>query len=289
MTRFSELPGSQLNVVYETLSLAMADETHAKWMQSEVNAKMIVEFIERQKEYEAQNSNYNLVKNRYEADSCFDAKSCLLALRLANKEEGWGITENDFYQLVLTAPSCLGHHRQLSFRIRWGQGDEGVLTTFRRHIERIRRVLGDDFAGANMYEDLEPTVKAQDRIKLLNGNNTHEPVIEWVIINLELQHEGRSIEEIRGKNSPADELLVWAWLYPKYYNTNGFNIFVAAGYQTRVTLTGGRQEEEYYASSRWDDVLTVSACKWKVSIDRCLPHRKIERGESLKVLVLEKI
>src|SRR3989339_732261 len=71
----------------------------------------------------------------------------LAALRRANDEEGWGIpveTINGLAENVPVLPK--GGLVFLSFRIRFGEGDEGVALTFERHVDRINAVFGEKFS-----------------------------------------------------------------------------------------------------------------------------------------------
>src|SRR3989338_9163676 len=68
----------------------------------------------------------------------------LAALRRANEEEGWGIPIENINYLAETVPTLpKGRFVFLSFRIRFGEGDEGVALTFERHAKRIKEVFGE--------------------------------------------------------------------------------------------------------------------------------------------------
>lgn len=133
------------------------------------------------------------------------------ALRLANEEEGWGIPEEVIDDLAKSAPVWpQGRDSYRSLRIRFGEGDEGVLLTLEAHIARIGRVFIKD--GFWRWPQLLADVK---HLRLLAGNHTHVPVIEWIIVHLDAHRKRQSIEAVRGPNSLADEGLVLAWLCSK--------------------------------------------------------------------------
>jgi len=105
----------------------------------------------------------------------------LAILRRANHEEKWGITEEDFIRLVKTAPAWpKGRHAYRSFRIRFGEGSDGVALTFERHVARIKWAFGEKcfwrwehlHSGKVPYKG-EPV----ERLRLLNGDQTHKAVI----------------------------------------------------------------------------------------------------------------
>jgi hypothetical protein len=143
----------------------------------------------------------------------------LAALRLANSEEGWGITEEVFARLAETAPEWpKGRLAFRSLRIRWGEGDEGVAKTFEAHAKRIKKVFGGKFwrwdyllSGKHSYNK-KPVV----RLRLLNGNNTHRPTVEWITFDLNANPWRWSITAVRGPRSLADELFVFTWMFPDY-------------------------------------------------------------------------
>ena len=121
--------------------------------------------------------------------------------------------------------------------------------TFEAHVARIKTVFGEDHfwrwehlhSGSVPYEG-----KPVERLRLLAGNHTHKPVIEWVIVDLDANRERESVTAVRGPHSLADELLVIAWLFPDMIRAIDYVKFpglFAAGYEVNVPgLSEGYQE-----------------------------------------------
>jgi hypothetical protein len=170
----------------------------------------------------------------------------IAALRRANHEEGWGIPDETFNRLAKTAPEWpKGKDSYRSFRIRLGEGDDGVAKTFEAHVARIKQVHGDTklwrwdllLSGKHPYRGEEV-----ERLRLLSGNATHKPVVEWIIIDLDANRTRKSIEAVRGPKSLADEGLVLAWLFPERTQAIDYDKLCAwycAGYELNVPEDGG--------------------------------------------------
>jgi len=186
-------------------------------------------------------------KNPYE----MTVEEQLAALRQANEEESasnphWvRIPEEDFASLAATAPAWpKGKHAYRSFRIRFGEGDEGVAKTFEAHNARIQHVFGEGgywrwehlHSGSVPYKG-EPV----ERLRLLNGNHMHKPVVEWIVADLDTHRKRDSVTAVRGPKSLADELLVIAWLFPDMIRAIDYDknpgIF-AAGYEVNTPECG---------------------------------------------------
>lgn len=74
------------------------------------------------------------------------------------------------------------------------------------------------------------------------------------------------IGDVRSSKALADELLVWAWINPKKVNpTLEGRQWVAAGYETRVTLVGGRSDPAPYLAE-WSDTINLVSYNWKASV-----------------------
>ena len=165
------------------------------------------------------------------------------ALKAAIREEGWDIPVETIARLAETAPAWpKGKDSYRSFRIRFGEGDEGVAKTFEAHMARIKRVHGDQkfwrwdllLSGKHPYEGEDV-----ERLRLLSGNAGHTLVVEWTIVHLDANRKRKSIEAVRGPKSLADEGLVMAWLFPKRVQAIDYDKWSAwfcAGYELNVPV-----------------------------------------------------
>jgi hypothetical protein len=198
----------------------------------------------------------------------------LASLRRANDEEKWGITGEDFLRLALTAPVWPeGKHAFRSFRLRFGEGDDGVAKTFECHVTRIRHVFGE--SGFWRWEYLhsgkvEYKGKPVERLRLLNGNHTHKACVEWIVADLDTHRERKSIEAVRDANSLADELLVITWLFADMVRAIDYSEFpglFGGGYEVNVPeLSGGA----------WRVVVSI-----RLSLDRRLVRiSAFDRGDN---------
>ena len=193
----------------------------------------------------------HLLKNPFE----ISVENTLAALRRANDEEKWGIDEDVFARLASTAPAWpKGGHAYRSLRIRFGEGDEGVAKTFEAHAARIKTVFSEKgfWRWEHLHSGSVPfNGKPVERLRLLAGNHTHKPVIEWVIADLDANRKRDSVTAVRGPQSLADELLVIAWLFPDMIRAIDYvklpGLF-AAGYEVNVPE---------YADGAWQDVVVV--------------------------------
>lgn len=169
----------------------------------------------------------------------------LTALRRANDEEKWGLTEADFERLTSTAPAWpQGRSAYRSFRIRFGEGDDGVAKTFEAHYARIQHVFGEGrywrwellLSGKVEYK-VEYKGKPVERLRLLNGNHTHRATVEWIVADLDTNRKRESVTAVRDAKSLADELLVIAWLFPDMIRAIDYDKLpglFAAGYEVNV-------------------------------------------------------
>jgi hypothetical protein len=204
---------------------------HADWIRGKngTNAALLLQFIDRQRGM--------FEKNPYE----MTVEAQLTALRRANDEEKWGLTEADFERLTSTAPAWpQGKHAYRSFRIRFGEGDDGVAKTFEAHYARIQHVFGE---GRYWRWELLRSGKVEydgklvECLRLLNGNHTHKACVEWVIVDLDIHRKRESVTAVRDSKSLADELLVIAWLFPDMIRAIDYDKLpglFAAGYEVNV-------------------------------------------------------
>ncbi len=233
-----------LNSTLRSLGEAGGTTDHTDWMRGRGNAALLIQFINEQLA--------RAEKNPYEVT----VEEQLAALRRANDEEKWGITEEDFTRLAPTAPAWpKGKHAYRSFRIRFGEGDEGVAKTFEAHYTRIQRVFGEGgywrwgclHSGKVPYKG-----KPVERLRLLNGNHTHKACIEWIVVDLDTHRKRKSVTAVRGSNSLADELLVIAWMFPdriRAIDHDKLPGLFAAGYKVNVPECDGEA---------WQKVVIVS-------------------------------
>lgn len=197
------------------------------------------------------------------------------ALRRASEEEGWDIDEEVFERLIATAPPWpLGKHAYRSFRIRFGTGDGGIATTFEAHCHRIRKVFGERNVevGYALYlgSGLSYADESVDRIRLLKGNRTHRPVIEWILIDVGSHRDRESVTAVRGPKSLADELLVVAWLFPGLIRSLGGELseLIAAGYEFNELEPSDFTPGYYKAATE----------KWERAVYMCYWHGKVDIG-----------
>jgi hypothetical protein len=226
---------NELTPTLKALARAGGTTKHADWIRSGFNASLLLQFIDQT----IDNENVSLlVRNPLE----MSISEQLLELIRANDEGEWGVTDHDIARLAATAPSWpIGKHAYRSLRIRFGEGDDGVALTFERHVARIRSVFGE--IGFWRWEHLRSgrvTYKGKpvERLRLLNGNHTHKPVIEWVIVDLDTHRKRDSITAVRGIKSLADELLVIAWMFPNMIRAIDYDKlpgFFAAGYESNAS------------------------------------------------------
>lgn len=182
-----------------------------------------------------------LDKNPYE----MSVEAQLAALRRANAEEKWGITEEDFTRLASTAPAwSKGKHSYRSFRIRFGEGDEGVAKTFEAHCARIQHVFGKENYGRwELLHSGKVPFKGEpvERLRLLNGNHTHKACVDWIMADLDTYCKRESVTAVRSSKSLADEELVIAWLFPEMIRAIDYEErlgLFAAGYEVNVPEDG---------------------------------------------------
>lgn len=190
----------------------------------------------------------------------------LAALRVQNEASRssalgyWGITDEVFDRLAASAPAWpKGKDAYRSLRIRFGEGDEGVALTFERHAEAMKRVHDTKFwrwdlllSGKHPYQR-----KPVERLRLLNGNQSHKPVVEWVVIpDLSQNRTRRDITSVRGAKSLADEGIVLAWLFPKRVEAIDYDewcAFFLGGYESNVPENDGKSWQHVVVVCRGTD------------------------------------
>jgi hypothetical protein len=167
-----------------------------------------------------------------------------------------------------------GMHTYRSFRIRFGEGDEGVKFTFERHLARIRSVFGEThfwlcpaYFPHQQNEDGTPFKRhvqgskmrkpcmewinegAAPLIRLTKGNKTHTPCIEWVIVDLNA--DPKSAKKVESASALADELLTFAWLFPNVLRKMKNPYPLGGGYEVRTPVLDDK------GKVLWDNVLQL--------------------------------
>lgn len=183
-----------------------------------------------------------LSRNPYE----ITVEETLTRFRAQNKLGDWGFADEIFDKLAATAPSWpKGSDAFRSLRIRFGEGDEGVALTFEQHAEAIKRAFSGKvvrwdhlLSGKSPYEGEEV-----ERLRLLNGNQTHHATVEWIIVDdLSANRRRASVRSVSRSESLADEGLVLVWLFPDRVHVIDHKTFPAwfcAGYELNAPEQGG--------------------------------------------------
>jgi hypothetical protein len=226
-----------LNSTLRCLGEAGGTTDHAEWMRGSGNADRLIRFIDE-------------VRNKSEKNPFkMSVQDQLVTLRRASDRENWAIPEDVYSRLEATPPDWpKGKSAYRLFRIRFGEGDEGVCKTFAAHNACIKHVLGQNCyaCDADLLSGEEPDWQVPlSCLRLLNGNHTHVPVIEWALADLGTHRKRKSVMEVRSSKSLADELLVIAWLFPKMVtaiNNRSIPGLFAAGYEVNVP----RMNEEWW-------------------------------------------
>ena len=241
MERLIEIKQTELNPTLRVLSDAGVTVEDAAWIRQGNNASIVEDFIRR-------------TRNRNPFEQSVDEQ--FAALRKQNTAGNWGIPEEVFDRLAMTAPAWpAGRDAHRSFTLRFGEGTEGMALTFEVHSAAIKRVHGE--AKFWRWELLHSKPmpyqgKLVDRLRLLNGDATHHATVDWCIIpDLSAFRERQDITSVRGPKSLADEGLVLAWLNPKRVEAidyKGWCAWYCGGYEANVPEDDGEG---------WRDVVVV--------------------------------
>ncbi len=188
----------------------------------------------------------------------------------------WRFDELTIANLRETAPAWpKGADAFRSLRIRWGEGDEGVALTFERHTEAMERVFGEKYFRSELLLSGKAPYLGTDveRLRLLNGNETHKPTVEWIIVpNLSQNYKRKcGITWLRHRNSLADEGLALAWLFPNRVRAIvvwKFSAWICAGYELNIP------EKSYLRN--WHGVVCVDR---DVDSDKVLLNTGCRDGE----------
>ena len=227
MERLIEIKLTELNPTLRALSDAGGTVDDASWIRQGDNATQVIEFIHEQRQLANQNPFELTVEQQ------------IAALRQQNELGNWDIPEEVFDSLAESAPEWPeGRDAYRSFRIRFGEGRDGMIQTFEAHAAAIKRVHAKFWrwdlllSGAHEYQDEEV-----ERLRLLAGNDTHHAVVEWIIVDLSAHRERESITAVRDNSSLADEGLVMAWLFPERVQAIDYDKWSAwfcAGYESNI-------------------------------------------------------
>lgn len=245
-TPIDQIGFHELAPTLRALEKAGGTTEHSDWIRSGQNARLFIKFIDEQLDRSD--------KNPYE----MTVEQQIGALILANYEEKWGIPEEDFARLVATAPAWpKGEHAYRSFRIRFGEWGEGVALTFERQLARITSVFGESGFWYRRF------LTDRKRLRLLKGNQTHKPVIEWIVADLDTHRKRDSVTAVRGPKSLADELLVIAWLFPDMIRAIDYDKLpglLAAGYEVK---------DADYGEDAWQGVVIVAFSRDESHVSVC--------------------
>lgn len=228
MERLIEISLKELNPTVRTLSDAGATTDDAAWIRQGSNATLVVEFIHEKRQLANKNPFEQTVEEQ------------LSALRKQNELGNGGITEETFIRLAETAPAWpKGRDAHRSLRVRFGEGRDGMIQTFEWHCAAIKRVHSKFWrwelllSGAHPYQG-----ENVERLRLLNGNESHHAVVEWIIIpDLSAHRKRESVTAVRDSKSLADEGLVLVWLNPKRVEAINYKewcAFFLGGYESNV-------------------------------------------------------
>ncbi|MEA3249660.1 MAG: hypothetical protein U9Q03_04885 [Patescibacteria group bacterium] len=132
-----------------------------------------------------------------------------------------------------------GRDAYRSFRIRFGKGRDGVIRTFEAHADAVKHAHDKSWRWDLLLSGEHPyRGENVDRLRLLNGNGSLMPVVEWIIIpDLSAHRKRNSVTSVRRSRSLADEGLVLAWLVPDRVRAIDYNEWCAwfcAGYEINV-------------------------------------------------------
>ncbi|MBI2473761.1 hypothetical protein HYV70_04380 [Candidatus Uhrbacteria bacterium] len=194
----------------------------------------------------------------------------LAYLHSANDQENWKIPEETFAHLAQTAPAWPeGRLAFRSFRIRFGEGNEGVEKTFEAHVQRIQNVMGEKFQrwDYRLFEKVPFQDEPVERLRLLNGNTSHHAVVEWIIIDLDANRQRKSITAVRGPTSLADELFVFIWLFQDYVQNINYDEnpgLFAGGYEFNIPERDGGPWQNVPCVLRYlSDGATILDAHWR--------------------------
>ncbi len=190
------------------ISQAGFTEEDAQWLREGDNAERIMRLMNRIRRMSERNP--------------FALSIAELFRRLREQNEAWRavgmstVSEEDIVRLHASVPEWPhGRDAYLSLRIRFGEGRDGMIQTFEAHAAAFRRVHPNNGRWKYLLSGTYPYKGEEvDRLRLLNGNDTHHPVVEWMVIpDLSAHRKRQDITSVRGATSLADEGLALAWLY----------------------------------------------------------------------------
>ena len=233
MARLDQIVFTELGPTLRALSDAGATTQDADWIRSPGNAALVADFLHQQVEF-ANKNPFGL-----------SAQEILKRLREAATKMGWQIGEDVYERLAKTAPAWpKGRLNFLSLRIRFGEGDEGVAKTFEVHADLIQQTFDPKFWRWELLLSGEVPYQGEDveRLRLLAGNETHKPVIEWMTFDLDANRKRKSVAAVRGPKSLADEGLAFTWLFPEYAAAIDYDkrpAYFLGGYELNVPGGGG--------------------------------------------------
>ena len=151
------------------------------------------------------------------------------------------VSDEDLERLEKTAPAWpVGRDAHRSFTLRFGTGTEGMQCTFEAHAAAMDRVFGKKYWRWELLHSKPMPFNGKDveRLRLLSGNASHKPIVDWCIIpDLSAFRQRTDVTSVRGPKSLADQGLVLAWLNPKRVHAIDYKdwcAFFLGGYEVNV-------------------------------------------------------
>lgn len=199
---------------------------------------------------------------------------------------------SELQHLVRMAPSWPdGRLAFRGLRVRFaGVKKEGVATTFEAHARHIYAMFpnGSDVMIDFLLMSEQPVhipvaniaERKEYRLRLLVGNDTHKPTVEWVCFDIDTNQQRESITAVRGPRSLADELLVFMWMFPDYIRS--------IDYKENPGLFAGGYEANFpeISSGSWQEVPFVGWDRKESSLKRsALWCKNNDPGYSVPVLL----
>lgn len=132
-----------------------------------------------------------------------------------------------------------------SFQVRpvaFGEGRDGMIATFEATCAAVKRIHTRFWRYEMLLSGMHPYKgEGVDRLRLLNGNLSHKPVLRWVTFDLSANRDRLDVTSVRSPQSLADEGLFAARMFPKREEVIDFkkkSAWFCAGYELNVPEDG---------------------------------------------------